>query len=138
MKNLITILALFLVFSCSKNSTSSGSNVDIEWLSGQSLTYRYSSGILVGGTWYNKFEVTNGSGDVHFKVYVNGDKRETKTVSVQEGLKYSVGVSVSFGSCGNSSSTAKLSTTSASDPRQLILDCPDIGIGEIGVLEITD
>ncbi len=95
-------------------------------------------GILVGGTWYNKFEVINGSGDIHFKVHVNGDKRETKTVSVQEGLSYKIGVSVSFGSCGNSSSTAELSTTSAASPRQLKLDCPDIGIGAISVTEINN
>ena len=139
MKNLILALALLFVFSCSENSTSTESNVDIEWRGGQILTYRYSSGVLVGGTWYNKFEVINGSGEVHLKFSVNGSNRENETVTVQEGLNYSVGAIISFGSCSNSnSSTVILSSNSASNSRTLTLDCADIGIGDISLSEITN
>ena len=138
MKNIILALSILLVLSC-KNSTSSGSNVDIEWRGGQVFTYRYSSGVLVGGTWHNKFEVTDGSGDVTFKVYVNGSKKKTETVTVEEGLIYGISVSVSTGSCSYSnSSTAELKSSSANSPRKLKTDCSSMGIGNISVNESTN
>lgn len=135
MKNIILVLSFLFVFSC--NSTSPGSEVDIEWTGGQSFSYSYSSGVPSGGTWYNKFEVTDGSGDVTFKVYVNGSKKESKTFTVEEGLNYKIAVSVSTGSCSYSSSaTAELKSSSVSSPRKLIVDCSNVGIGSISVSEL--
>lgn len=139
MKYLSLVLVILLVFSCSKNSTSSGSNVDIEWRGGQSYSYRYSHGVLIGGTWHNKFEVTDGSGDVTFKVYVNGSKKKTETVTVEEGLEYKISIIVGTASCGYSnSSTAELKSSSVSSPRQLKTDCSSMGIGGISVSETTN
>ncbi len=139
MKYLILILTILLIFSCSKNSTSSGSDIDIEWSGGQTLTYSYSGGVPSGGTWYNKFEVISGSGDILLKFSVNGSKKETKTVTVQEGLIYKVRVTVSFGNCSSSnSSTVELSSTSASNSRKLTIDCASVGIGSVSVSETTN
>lgn len=83
--------------------------------------------------------MTDGSGDVTFKVYVNGTKKKSKTVTVEEGLIYRIGVSVSTSSCGYSSSaTAELRSSSVGSPRQLKVDCSNIGIGSISVSEITN
>lgn len=139
MKYLSLILTLLLVFSCGKNSTSSGSNVDIEWRGGQTLVYHYRSGVLIRGTWLNKFEVIDGSGDIQLKILVNGSKKETEIATVQEGLTYKVSVAVGWSNCSYSnSSTVTLSSTSASDSRKLKLDCSSVGIGGISVSETTN
>lgn len=136
MKKLTYILFFLLIFGCKKNGTSSGSDVDILWSSGSSFTYRYSYGILVGGTWYNEFEVTSGSGDITFKVYVNGSKKETETTTVEEGLVYKISVSVTFGDCyGSNSSTAEIRSSSADINRSLKVDCGSLSIGSVSVSE---
>jgi len=137
MKKIIPILIILLIIGCKNNSTSSESNVDIEWSGGQTLTYSYSGGVRSGVTWYNKFEVVNKSGDVYLKISVNSNKKETETVTVQEGLNYKVRVSVSFSNCSSSnSSTVELSSTSASNSRKLKLDCSQVGINSISVTEV--
>ena len=136
MKNLILALAILMVFSC--NSTPPD-YVDIDWTGGQSFSYSYSGGVPSGGTWYNKFVVTDGSGDVTFKVYVNGNKKKTETFTVEEDLIYKVRVSISTSSCGYSNSaTVEIKSSSVSSPRKLSADCSNIGIGSISVSEITD
>ena len=138
MKHIILTLAILLVFSC-KNSSSSESNVDIEWKGGQTITYSYSGGVPSGGTWYNKFEVISGSGNVYLKIAVNGSNKATETITAQEGLTYKVKVVVSFGNCSNSnSSTVELSSTSATNSRKLKVDCASVGIGSASVSETTD
>ena len=127
-----------MFLSC-KNSSSSESTVDFEWRGGQSFDYSYSSGVPSGGTWYNKFEVTDGSGDITLKVYVNGTKKKSKTVTVEEGLIYRVSVGVSTGSCGYSrSAKVELKSSSVGSPRQLYVDCINIGISSIFVSESTN
>ena len=88
------------------------------------MTYHYSGGVPVSGTWCNKFEIINGSYDIHLKFSVNGSEKEKETVSIQEGLSYSIDTEIGFGSCyGSNSSTIELSSTSASNSRTLSLDC---------------
>lgn len=50
MKNLLVIIFIVLMFLSCKNSSSSESTVDFEWRGGQSFSYNYSSGVLIGGT----------------------------------------------------------------------------------------
>ncbi|MEE8340909.1 MAG: hypothetical protein V3R52_02295 [Candidatus Neomarinimicrobiota bacterium] len=135
MKKIILTLAIMFAYSC--NSSSSDPDAYIEWTGGQTFSYSYSGGVLSGGTWSNKFEAVDGSGDVTLKVYVNGSKKETKTVTVEEGLVYKISVSLSTGNCGNSNSaTVELKSSSAESPRQLNIDCSNIGVGSINVSEI--
>lgn len=137
MKYLILTFTILIVFSC--KSSPSDPDVYIEWTGGQSYSYRYNSGVIVGGTWYNKFEVTDGSGDVTFKVYVNGSKEKSQTFTVEEGLEYHISIIVSTASCwGSNSSTAELKSSSVSSPRQLKTDCSGMGIGDISVSETTN
>ena len=127
------------MFAYSCNSSSSDPDAYIEWTGGQTFSYSYSGGVPSGGTWSNKFEVTDGSGDVTFKVYVNGDKKKSETVTVEEGLIYKVSVGVSTGSCGHSrSAKVELKSSSVGSPRQLKVDCSNIGIGGISVSETTN
>lgn len=85
------------------------------------------------------FEVTDGSGDVTFKVYVNGSKKMSDTFTVEEGHFYKVSVSIGTGSCGYSNSaTAEIKSSSVGSPRQLKVDCSRIGINSISAKEATD
>ncbi|MFC1550880.1 hypothetical protein ACFL46_06280, partial [Candidatus Neomarinimicrobiota bacterium] len=113
MKTLILTLVFLLVFSCNDNGNHS--DVDFEWRGSPSVSYTYSGGVRSGCTWYNKFEVISGSGDIHLKFSVNGNKQKTETASVQEGTRYTVRTKISFSGCTSSaSSTVKLSSTSVS------------------------
>lgn len=57
--------------------------------------FSYQSG---GGTWMTKFIVTDGDGDATFKLYVDGKKKDTITVTVEEGITYKIHVYVGTGS----------------------------------------
>ncbi len=133
MKKLILTLVIILVYSCDSQD-----QVDIEWTGLDSFSYSYSGGVPSGGTWYNKFEVTDGSGDVTFKVYVSGTKKKSETVTVEEGLIYKVGVSMNVGSCGYSNSArVEIKSSSVGSSRKKTVGCSNIRIGNISVSEIT-
>ena len=137
MKNVILVLSFLLVFGC--KSPVPGPDVEIEWRGGDYYTYRYSHGIMIGGTWHHKFEVTDGSGDVTFKVYVNGSKKKSETFTVEEGHFYKLDVSIGTGGCwGNSSSIAKIKSSSVSSSRELETDCSQMDCSSISVTEVTD
>lgn len=133
--NLFIVLACVFVFGC-KTSTESKSNVDIDWQGGSKLTYSYSSGVLAGGRWYNYFEVTNGSGDITFKVYVNGSKKKTKTFTVEEGLQYKITTNFSIGGCsGSSNSNVELKSSSVDNSKTLKVNCSNVTVSSVSVAE---
>ena len=135
-KHIAIIISILLICGC-KTSTDSKSNVEIAWLSGSKLTYRYSSGVLVGGNWYNYFEVTEGDDDITFKVYVNGSKKQTETFTVEEELQYKIVISISVSGCAGSSnsSNAELKSSSVNNSKKLNVDCSSVSIGSISISE---
>ncbi len=136
MKKLFLILSVLLIYSC---KTSPDPDVEFEWLVGTRFNYSYMYGTIVGGTWYNYFKVTNGSGDVTFKIYVNGSKKESITVTVEEGLSYSISIKVTIGRCwGSNSSNAEIKSSSVDTPKILNTDCEQLTIGEISVSEYNN
>lgn len=138
MKKITILIILLIITGCSKNSSSSGSDVEIIWLEGWSFTYNYAYGTIVGGTWYKKFEVVDGSGDITFKGYVNNSKEITETFTVEEGLTYKLRMTVSFGNCwGNNSATAEIRSSSAKENVSLQVDCKSLTIKSISISEVT-
>ena len=139
MKKLSLLIIFLIITGCSKNSTSSESDIEISWQGGWSFTYRYASGTLVGGNWYKHFEVIDGSGDIIFKGYVNNSKKITESFTVEEGLTYKIKVSVSFGDCSaSSSSTAEIRSSSANNNVSFQVDCNTLTISSISISEVTD
>ncbi len=130
MKRIIPMLMFLLIISC-KNSTSSESNVDVTW-SGNMYTYRYGSN--PGGTWYVKFIVTSGSGDATFKLYRDGDKKNTEVVTVEEGETYSISVTISTSSCaGQGTNTLTIKTSSCDDDISLRTSCSPVTHGDMNI-----
>lgn len=136
-KSILVILLMLFVFSCNKASTNSESNVDIAWQGGSQLTYRYSTGVLAGCNWYSYFDVIDGSGDITFKVYVNGSKKKTETFTVEEGIQYIIIVSFSVSGCTgqSTSSNAELKSSSVNNSKKLSVDCSSISISDISLSE---
>ena len=128
-KKIIFALSFLLVFNCDKNGTGPQSNVDIEW-SGNSYSYRY--GANPGGTWNIKFTVINGSGDATFKLYRDGDKKNTETVTVEEGETYKINVYICTSNCGGQGkNTLKIKTTSSNNDISLQTSCSPVTHGDM-------
>ena len=139
MKKLSFLIIFLIITGCSKNSSSSESNVEIEYISGWTILYNYAYGTIVGGNCYIKFEVADGSGDITFTGYVNGSKEMAETFTIEEGLVYKLRVAISFGNCAaHASSTAEIRSPSAQNNASIKVDCSSLTIKSITISEVTD
>ncbi len=130
MKNIFLLLSILLVFGC-KNSTSSESNVDIAWTGN---TYSYQYGANPGGYWNTKFIVTEGSGDVTFKLYRDSDKKATETFTVEEGETYSLSVFISTSNCGGQGyNYVKIKTSSSDNDISLRTSCSPVTLDSLTI-----
>ncbi len=125
----ILCVFMFLVSGCGSDAdaVSAGtSDVEITWRSGGTVTYSYSGGVQSGFSWYIKFNVTSGSGEVRLLVEVTQGEGNAKTVShtVHENQEYTVQVSVSKSGqigCGQGSTISRIEVSTASSPQRMPL-----------------
>jgi hypothetical protein len=110
-RHLLVLLIFLMLTGCEKYAD----GPEIGWLSGSSLRYSYSGGVLSGFRAILKFAVTDGtSGEIKLTAEHNGD-RKSCVAFVEPGEEYTAIVSCSVSSDG-ATGTILVSSPSASDP----------------------
>jgi hypothetical protein len=113
-RHLLVVLIFFLLTGCDSCEKYSD-GPEISWLSGSSLRYSYSGGVLSGFTANLKFAVTDGtSGEIKLTAEHNGDRKSCVSF-VEPGEEYTARVSCLVSSDG-AKGTIIVSCPSASDP----------------------
>lgn len=83
-----------------------------------------------------KFIVTDGDGDATFKLYVDGKKKDTITVTVEEGITYKIHVYVGTGSCfGQGKDYLKIKTSSSDNDATLQARCSPVTANSMNFYE---
>jgi hypothetical protein len=110
-RHLLVILIFLMLTGCEKYAD----GPEISWLSGSSISYSYSGGVISGFTANLKFAVTDGiAGEIKMTAEHSGDNKSC-VAFVEPGEQYSVTVNCSVSSDGATGSII-VSCPTASEP----------------------